>query len=173
MMTDKDLILLCFVLGTLTCWLLLRYIRRIKGKQIQKRGKRGEDAAVALLKSEGYRVLGRQVTKPAVIYIDGKCHESKVHADIVAQKGWKRYIVEVKTGKQANPALANVRRQLLEYNLVFEPEGMLFVDIEKKHIRSVSFDRPLPNVLSIRMRYFFSGVLIGGGFVLLLLKGGF
>ncbi len=173
MMTDTDFIVLYFLLGAVVLWLFLRYMKRIKGKKIQKRGKRGEDAAVSLLRSEGYRVLERQVTKPAVIYIDGKSHESKVHADIVAQKGCKRYIVEVKTGKQANPALANVRRQLLEYNLVFEPDGMLFVDIDKKRIRSVSFDRPLPSLFSVRMRYFLTGMLIGGGCVLLLLEGFF
>lgn len=168
MMTETDYIVLYFLLGALAVWLLLRYAKRLKGKRVQKRGKRGEEAAVALLRSQGYRVLDRQVTKPATIYVDGKCHESHVHADMVVQKGWRRYIVEVKTGKQANPALANVRRQLLEYNFVFEPDGMLFVDIEKKRIREVAFDRPMPGVFSVRFRYFFFGVCLGGIVVSLL-----
>jgi hypothetical protein len=62
----------------------------------------------------------------------------------VVAGGGLRYVAEVKTGAFA-PRLetAATRRQLLEYRIAFDVDGVLLVDADAERVRLVEF--PLPS----------------------------
>lgn len=170
MMTAQDGLILALLFGGALMYASIRFWKRQKGRYIQKRGIRAEAVAEALLKAEGYRVVSRQLAAPAIIYVDGKAHQSTIHADFMVRRGFQRYLVEVKTGKDANPGLAHVRRQLLEYHFLFAPDGLLFVDANKKRIHKVTFDRPLVSRWPSVLPTIFVGMLLGASLSLLLVS---
>ena len=103
---------------------------------------RGEATAELMLEEAGYTVLDRQVTAFWSIEVDGEEIEVSVRADLWVGKGDLRYVAEVKTGERApDPTHPATRRQLLEYLLVFQPDGLLLVDIEAGAIREIDFPR--------------------------------
>ncbi len=74
---------------------------------------------------------------PAVwtMWIDGEPVEVGVRADLWVGLGERRYVAEVKTGGRApDPTHPATRRQLLEYRVAFEPDGLLLVDAEEGRI---------------------------------------
>lgn len=107
----------------------------------------GEDLAEELLEQAGFRVLDRQVRAIGWVEIDGRDHEFEVRADLLVEAhdahGWPpgaRLVAEVKTGRRApDPAHPATRRQLLEYQRVFQPDGLLLVDVEGEALITVAF----------------------------------
>jgi hypothetical protein len=74
------------------------------------------------------------------VVVDGVALPVDVRADLLVEKGARRFVVEVKTGKLA-PRLetAATRRQLLEYLVAFEVDGVLLFDAEASSLRTVVF----------------------------------
>ena len=71
---------------------------------------------------------------------DGEEVEVAVRADLWVGRGSRRFVAEVKTGSMApDPTRSATRRQLLEYLLVFEPDGLLLVDVEEGLIHEIDF----------------------------------
>ena len=93
------------------------------------------------------------------MYLDGEPCESFVRADYIVKKGGKTYLAEVKTGKQANVHLPNVRRQLFEYQNIFDTDGILFIDMNNYAIIEVSFNRS--KAINANGKYFLAGVFTG------------
>ena len=91
--------------------------------------------------------------------VDGERVESFIKADYLVRKDGSDFLVEVKTGKQANVRLPNVRRQLFEYQNIFQTDGILFIDMNKYDIIEVAFDDPATNALPLKS--FLSGLLVG------------
>jgi Holliday junction resolvase-like predicted endonuclease len=104
------------------------------------RAQQGERQAVALLQAAGYRVLEQQLRGRWWIEVDGEQHPVDVIADLLVERdGWS-YIAEVKTGELAtDPTRPATRRQLLEYLLAFEPDGLLLVDMDQGTIHDIGF----------------------------------
>lgn len=131
------------MIGIIAGGLLMRVLwqrwQRHKRRQISRRAQIGETEAETLLRRHGYTILDAQVRKPVTMTIDGEMYESFIKADYVVEKGSRRYLVEVKTGKQANVRLPNVRRQLFEYQNIFHTDGILFIDMNKYDMMEVSF----------------------------------
>lgn len=169
MMTQQDWIIFAVLFGMLLMWKGSHYWKRLKGKQIQRRGKRGEARAIKILQDHGYRIIEEQVAKPVTITVDGKSCESTLYADMLVKKGRKTYVVEVKTGKDARPTVGHVRRQMLEYQIVFQPDGMLFIDVGKGSCQEVHFDMHFRNLPRVLWQYLmwtglimmFLGIVIG------------
>ncbi len=126
--------------------LVQRGIRKSKTQRRFKQGRQGEIEAVRLLERSGYRILDTQTTRSGVIKVDGTAHTFKVRADfLVEAKGWKnrgkQYVVEVKTGVQApSPTCRATRRQMLEYQLLYQPDGLLLADMQSKKLHTIKFD---------------------------------
>ena len=102
----------------------------------------GEADAERLLAQHGFEVVGRQVTAKWPLWIDGEEVQVHCRADLVVRPRRDRrarYVAEVKTGGAADPRLPATRRQLLEYTLVFEVDGVLLLDMEAREIRQVEF----------------------------------
>jgi hypothetical protein len=105
-----------------------------------RRAMRAEERAAGLLDSLGYHVLGRQVGASYVLEVDGEPARVDLRADYVVSRNARRYVAEVKTGRFA-PRIDNraTRRQLLEYRLAFDVDGVLLVDEEAGRVLAVEF----------------------------------
>jgi hypothetical protein len=118
----------------------LRWMRRRRWAHAQS----AESKAPLLLEKLGYEVLGAQVEETYTLLVDGEPMVVTLRADYVVGRGGKSYIAEVKSGRAA-PRLntAATRRQLLEYRMVFDVDGILLVDGETEQVHEVVF--PLPS----------------------------
>lgn len=141
MMNLKDALILGLLCGLIGLYFLYKNRARWRGKKVARRGIRGEEKARKLLEANGYKVIAHHLSDKVQMKIDGKIHENTIRADFLVRKGLKRYVAEVKTGAKAKATLPDVRRQMLEYYLIFKPSGMLFVDMEREKIQLVSFDQ--------------------------------
>ncbi len=127
--------------------------RRLAGARL--RGADGERRARPLLEELGFTIVGRQVSGRYSLLVDGENVVFDLRADYVVTRGSRRYVAEVKTGTYA-PRLetAATRRQLLEYGVAFEVDGVLLVDADIGEVRLVELlprarrvDSAIPNVL--------------------------
>ena len=156
-------ICLYFAHGAWQRWLRRR---RFRG------AKRSEQKAAQLLERDGFKIISRQPTASSLTYIDGKPHTTTIRADFKAKKGWRTYVVEVKSGRTATRLNAKTRRQLLEYQLAFRVNSILLVDMNKKKWREISFRWPSgrTNMLSTAMAVIVAFIL-GGAVAYVLCKG--
>jgi hypothetical protein len=106
----------------------------------------GEHRAEPLLRDAGYEILGRQVQGAWTLLADGEPLAVALRADLLVAKGGRRFVAEVKTGKLA-PRLdhAPTRRQLLEYRVAFDVDGVLLVVAEADRIIEVDLDGARPS----------------------------
>ena len=117
--------------------------RRRRQRVRTARAQQGERDAEALLEGAGWLVVGRQVQGRYELWAGGRARAIGVRADYVVEAAGRRFVAEVKTGAKAvdvgHPA---TRRQLLEYRVAFEVEGVLLVDADAGRVDEVRF--PLP-----------------------------
>lgn len=158
--------LIWLVVGALFGACCLQYLwkklRQHERRAVAKRAQTGESDAEKLLRRQGYTILDAQVRRPVGMTVDGERVESFIKADYLVRKSGRIFLVEVKTGKQANVRLPNVRRQLFEYQNIFHTDGILFIDMNKYDIMEVSFDedRGAQPTLGIFLGGVLAGVLI-------------
>lgn len=115
-----------------------------KGNRATRRRNRmaldGEVIAEKLLKKKGYQVIDRQVVGEWWMWIDGEEVEIQVRADLLVKRKGRLYIAEVKSGRMViDPTFPATRRQLLEYRMVFDVDGVLLVDAENQQLHMVDF----------------------------------
>jgi hypothetical protein len=130
--------------GALLALVLARLVRAWRGSwRARRRAARagaGEDAAAALLRRAGFRIVAQQARTWWEPRIDGEPHRTELRADYLVEAGGELLVAEVKTGDAA-PSLATAatRRQLLEYHVAFEADGVLLVCPERGAIHRVEF----------------------------------
>lgn len=109
----------------------------------RERGALGEVRAEGLLRRLGFTILGRQVAVRYGLGVDGVQVAIDLRADYLVAHSGRRYVAEVKTGTFA-PRIetATTRRQLLEYRVAFQVDGVLLVDADAERVRLIEF--PLP-----------------------------
>ncbi len=126
-------------------WALLLRERGKASRASQRRVRRaqqGERQAIALLEDAGYRIIEEQLRGSWTVEVEGREHEVDVIADLLVERDGWRFIAEVKTGDLAtDPLRPATRRQLLEYLLAFEPDGLLLVDMDAETIVEIAFPR--------------------------------
>jgi hypothetical protein len=115
--------------------------RRLEAARL--RGAAGERRAVVLLEDRGFAIVGAQVAARYELLVDGERNAFDLRADFIVEKGSRRYVAEVKTGNYA-PRLTTVatRRQLLEYGVAFDVDGVLLVDADSDTVRLVEVPPP-------------------------------
>lgn len=127
----------------LVVWLVARvrvWRSRRKSQRRARLARRGERIAETLLEQDGYQITARQADQRWYVHCDGLAHPIVLRADLLVEKSGKNFVAEVKTGDLA-PNLYNAatRRQLLEYSLAYDVEGVLLVDVELGSIQRVTF----------------------------------
>jgi len=124
-------------------WLGIRFAawrvrRRLAGHR--RLGRKGEQRAVKLLKGAGYAIEDAQASSEVQVSVDGQIQRFQVRADFLVTRKRKRYVVEVKAGETAaSVGTSATRRQLLEYALAFDTDGLLLVDAARGAVHTVSF----------------------------------
>jgi hypothetical protein len=134
------LLALGFALVVLFVVLASGFFRRRTLRVRSARSYEGEREAAAILKAHGFDIVGAQVEVEYPVEIDGERIAMGLRADYLVAKDGERFIAEVKTGTRA-PRIetAATRRQLLEYELAFEVDGVLLVDADAGRIHTVAF----------------------------------
>ena len=140
--------------------LLIRMKRRWQERRLSKkrsrkaikrsrRASKGETDAEKLLEKKGFKILERQNSIDAKMFIDGKETIFTVRVDIIAEAETHktlppgtRVIAEVKTGKLApNPAMTATRRQLREYSHLYKAKVVYLIDMEANKIHEIVFPK--------------------------------
>ena len=99
-----------------------------------------ERQAARLLEDFGYTVLARQIETSYALLVDGEETQVPLRADYLVSRRGRQFVAEVKSGNLA-PRLdtAATRRQLLEYLVAFQVDGVLLVDGEQREVHEVTF----------------------------------
>ncbi|SEN22303.1 hypothetical protein [Lihuaxuella thermophila] len=96
-----------------------------------------------LLKKNGYEVIKAKQRVPITIDVDDRTYESRFYVDYIARADDEWYLVivarERKPVRMSGPAL---RDYFLPYYLLYQPEGILYVNREKRTIQLIQFDFP-------------------------------
>lgn len=105
-----------------------------------ERAAAGEERAPAWLEAHGYRVLGAQVVAEHEVRVDDRVVTVALRADYLVEKRGARHVVEVKTGVHA-PRIETsaTRRQMLEYRVAFDVDGVVLVDAETGKVHEITF----------------------------------
>lgn len=135
------LAILLLLLGAWIALRLARWWRSWTGRRAQRRGTGAEARAWKLLERRGFRLLDVQVPGTMQLRVDGEVRSFRVCADAVVEgpgrRSDRRWVAEVKTGAAARVSCRSTRRQLLEYALCFDVEGVLLVDPDAGTIVSI------------------------------------
>ena len=111
----------------------------------RKSGARGEKRARRLLEAQGYTIEAEQVTRRYELRVDGLPHPVPLRADYLVSRAGRAFIAEVKSGAEsARIGNAATRRQLIEYRLAFDVDGILLVDAYAGRIVEVELPRAKP-----------------------------
>lgn len=117
-----------------------RWLQRRRMTVRMQRARRGEERAAAQLEALGYAVLGAQVEAVHQVRVDDRAVNVTLRADYLATRGGARYVVEVKTGAFAPKIETSAtRRQMLEYRVAFDVDGVLLVDGETGKVHAITF----------------------------------
>ncbi|MEZ4232272.1 MAG: hypothetical protein R3B89_24050 [Polyangiaceae bacterium] len=117
-----------------------RVWRRFVILRRQRRAYSLERGALPFLEAQGFFIEAVQARTHYRLLVDGEPEDIELRVDFIVRKRGRRFAADVKTGAEA-PRLRNpaTRRQLLEYQLAYEVDGVLLVDMEGKAIRCVQF----------------------------------
>ena len=120
-----------------------RFIDDSRRQRRLRRAMQGEEAATKMLRHAGFQIVDTQTTRDWEFAVDGEPVSVELRADVVVERNSERFVAEVKSGVDA-PKLRNAatRRQLLEYRLAYDVDGILLVDVESGEVRRIDF--PLP-----------------------------
>jgi hypothetical protein len=145
--SDRLVRILAAVLGAFALLQTLRlwWSRGAAGRRLARaraRGRVGEQAAIELMERSGYAIDALQPIRRWTIHCDGAAHTIDLRADLLVSRAGRRFVAEVKTGESA-PRLQTpaTRRQLLEYSVAYDADGVLLIDVEAQRIHEVSFPR--------------------------------
>lgn len=117
-----------------------RWYRRRRMSLRMRRAVLGEARAPAWLEEHGYAVVGAQVVVEHPVQIDDRLVRAVLRADYLAERDGARFVVEVKTGRLA-PRIETraTRRQMLEYRVAFDVDGVVLIDADSGTVHEVSF----------------------------------
>jgi hypothetical protein len=166
MRQEHLLLLLIGLLIGAYCWhRLSRAYQRMKTQRRFSRAHKKEAEAAVLLEGYGYRVLGSQVEGSIDLTQDGESLSATLRADYWVEKNGRSYIAEAKSGSKVIHVLdRGTRRQLLEYLVSYQVDGVLLVNTEDRIVSEVCFPGLQPRASHSR---FGLGILVGVGACLL------
>lgn len=142
--------LLIAALGAAIALLVVQSVRlwatqsrpRRRLEQNRRAGAEGEILAERLLRERGYEVEARQVGGRYALLVDGAPRQVTLRADFVVRRGQRRFVAEAKGGRVAGRIeTIATRRQVLEYCVAFDVEGVLLVDARAGEVSLVQLPR--------------------------------
>lgn len=174
-MQSIDIFILGIILGAFLCYKLIRWYKKKKLQVKLSNARKAEIQAVKILQKAGYEIIDTQKRVQVKTKIDGVNYTNTIIADLIVKKKGKTFLVEVKTGKQTDNITApHIRRQLLEYFLVFKPHGLILLDMADKKMHRFEFEldglRPQSALFLCGSVMFFLGVILTWGFTFLIYR---
>ena len=131
---------LAAVSGGLVAVRVRRWVRARRLHARMARARRREALAEDLLDRAGYTVIATQVTAPCAVVRDGEPLAPDVRADYLVTRRGRTYVAEAKSGPRAtDPTERATRRQLLEYAVTYNVDGVLLVDTETGRVSTIEF----------------------------------
>lgn len=128
-------------------WMIFYYLGKVFSRfRLSHGGGMGgpisQEAENILLK-HGFKILDRGRKGSLITYVNGKSNLGLVQADFVVTKKKKTYVATIKSGEfSSDEASTALRRQLIENKFVFDPDGLLVVDINEGRLKRVEFGLP-------------------------------
>ena len=110
-----------------------------KANRIRKHGVKGEKIAEEWLRKHGFEILSIQDSKNGEFECDGETLQYRVKPDIIASNEDGTWVIEVKTGKSANPSHGDTRRQILEYAHLYPDHKIALFDADHKLFQPIVF----------------------------------
>lgn len=143
-MRASDLILVVIIV---TVVLVIRWRSRRKSGELEQKAadlSQKQHRALNLLETEGFTVLEANPAVKVAVTVDGRPRDGSVTADFLVQKNGLKYVAEIKGGASGPKLTAGQLHRLLEYYLVYKPDGVLVVDLEKKKLKEYTFEIRTP-----------------------------
>lgn len=124
-----------------------------KRKSRFARGEKMEAKAASVLKKKGFEILEYQGQYQHHYLVDGQDRKAKLEVDYVVAKKGRTYLVEVKSGQEATRIEnKSTRRQILEYSIAIENDGVFLLDMESEILQKIEFRTTKTNHWSIYYR---------------------
>ncbi|MBA4542965.1 hypothetical protein H1164_08620 [Thermoactinomyces daqus] len=96
-----------------------------------------------LLRAHGFEVMHFKERVPLVFGVDDAVYESRIFIDYIARREDELYVVVVaRDRKPLRMSGAGLRDFFLPYYLLVQPDGILYVDKEKKTVKVVHLEIP-------------------------------
>ena len=115
------------------------HIQRRAHKHRLRRAATGEADAEALLERSGYRIVSHHPRQPWTVTVDGEPRSIELQCDYIVADEKRHLAVEVKTGAGATISHPATRRQMLEYRLAYDVDGVLLADMERRSLHEIAF----------------------------------
>lgn len=169
-------IIYALILGLLLGVLLFYYInRRLRNPQnaIEPEAAKFSNEAERILLRAGFKILDKNKSAPILTIINGKSHLGKVTADFMVEKDKKIYAVHLRSDLAVDLTEPANRQKLIEQDYVFQPDGLLLLDLNQKQLHEVYFEVPKPereNFFTLFIALFIILVIIGIIWLLLQLR---
>lgn len=147
---------------------LAAFQARARARADNVRAQRAEKNAEKLLRRHGYRPVAQQARTTYPVQLGTQRVEVSLSADYIVERAGRRYVAEVKSGRQA-PRFdhAETRRQLLEYQLGFAVDCVLLVDVEQGVLQEVRFPLSPAASPSIARYLWLAALMAGVGWLLM------
>jgi Holliday junction resolvase-like predicted endonuclease len=128
------------------------FSRKRAQKKRFKRGVKLEKQAAKYLTNRGFTIMGEQLEYQHTYFVNSEEENSTITIDYLVEKDEKLYVVEVKSGKTAiSIKNRSTRRQLLEYAVAIECDGVYLLDMENKTLKLIEFN--FPNTIPIKAKH--------------------
>ena len=150
-----EAVLASLIIGILIGGALLYFLLKPK-QQIFPQTTAGfsEKAAEDLLKKYGYQIISKQPKRSIITRFQGKDHFSFSEADYLVKKNKKDYLVIVHSGEASfDPNQTEARRKLIEHQHIYEPDGLLVMDLATGDLTPISFQFPSPRNIDSFFQY--------------------
>ncbi|MFC7440971.1 hypothetical protein [Laceyella putida] len=138
-----DTFVLFLMLGAIMYVIVMQWIPRIRKKSVPETDAPFRGEVPDLLRENGYEVISGKQKVPLSIEVDGKGYDSRLYIDYIARRDGECYIVIVaRERKPLRLSGAGLRDFFLTQYLMYQPDGMLYVDREKRSVKCIQFDLP-------------------------------
>jgi hypothetical protein len=143
MLENGDLFLLILLAGALFIWIFRgfwswfsRPSYRSSASPVPTKGD-----AFKLLEDEGFEWIYGKQKIPIRVFADDRVFESRLFIDGLVQRQGKRYVVKIsRDQKPMRLAGAAIRDALLSFQLIYNADGIAYVDLQKQSVKVISFE---------------------------------
>jgi len=175
--TELIFLFLGVVLGAVVVYFLIQVFLRKSRLDKEAEPTEAEKESEDLLQKRGFKILKRGLQAPLLTNVDGKTYSSVSAADFLVEKEKNTFIVRVHGGSiSADPTDPSLIRKFIESEAVYQPDGLLLLDLVDKSIQELSFTYPkssatvFEGIFRITQILFIMGAILGIIWLMVYLK---